>query len=115
MSLGSLTAGIPTELPEELVTKLVSGEGVRIERIVSHGHDSAEGSWYDQEESEFVLLVSGGEARLELAGRGEVVLRAGDWIDIPAHERHRVTYADPTRQTTWLVVFYRQRSDAPST
>ena len=30
---------------------------VRIERIVSHGHASPEGFWYDQDQSEFVVLL----------------------------------------------------------
>jgi cupin 2 domain-containing protein len=65
----------------EIVNVLASSAGVRIERIVSHGHASPSGFWYDQEEDEFVLLVSGA-ARLEVEGEGEVVLAAGDWIDL---------------------------------
>lgn len=36
----------------------------RIERIVSHGHASPPGFWYDQEEAEWVAVLSG-EAVLE--------------------------------------------------
>jgi cupin 2 domain-containing protein len=106
MSHGNLTAGIPAELTEELASVLAAGQGIRIERIVSQGQVSPEGFWYDQEDNEFVLVVSGG-ARLELEGRGEVSLAAGDWVDIPAHRRHRVSWTDPARQTVWLAVFYR--------
>jgi quercetin dioxygenase-like cupin family protein len=79
---------------------------MRIERIVSQGQVSPDGFWYDQDDHEFVLVVSG-SARLELEGQGERSLAAGDWLDIPAHQRHRVTWTDPAVQTLWLAVFYR--------
>jgi cupin 2 domain-containing protein len=49
MRVGNLHSEIPADLPEELFTTLVGGPGLRIERIVSRGHRSSEGSWYDQE------------------------------------------------------------------
>ena len=39
----NLFADLPTRLPKELLTTLLSAEHVRIERIVSHGHASPEG------------------------------------------------------------------------
>jgi cupin 2 domain-containing protein len=39
----NLFVGLPTRLPEELVTTLLEANDVRIERIVSHGHASPEG------------------------------------------------------------------------
>jgi len=101
---GSLGEGTPTLASGEIVNVLASSAGVRIERIVSHGHASPSGFWYDQEEDEFVLLVSGA-ARLEVEGEGEVVLAAGDWIDLPRHLRHRVTWTPPDRDTIWLAVY----------
>ena len=103
-TLGNLMAGIPAVLPEEFVTVLAEANHVRIERIVSRGHASPPGFWYDQDEDEFVLLV-GGAARVELQGRGEVSLSLGDWIDIPRHLRHRVTWTAPDQDTIWLAVF----------
>lgn len=101
---GRLTDGIPNVLPEELVTILGASRGVRIERIVSRGHVSPRGFWYDQDEDEFVLVVQGG-AKLEIAEHGELSLGAGDWVDIPAHTRHRVIWTDPDGDTVWLAVF----------
>jgi cupin 2 domain-containing protein len=101
---GSLITGIPADLPDELVTVLAEAEGVRIERIVSRGHVSPPAFWYDQDEDEFVLVMTGA-ARLELEGRGEVPLGVGDWIDIPRHLRHRVTWTVPDQYTIWLAVF----------
>lgn len=37
----------PTILPDELLTTLLEAANIRIERIVSHGHVSPEGFWYD--------------------------------------------------------------------
>lgn len=103
---GSLLRDLPTALPEELFTTLAEAGDVRIERIVSTGHASPEGFWYDQEWAEFVLLVEGA-AGLEMEG-GEVrTLAPGDWLVIPPHARHRVAWTDPGRPTVWLAVHYR--------
>jgi len=101
----NLLADLPEARADEIVETLASGRGVRIERIVSHGQTSPDGFWYDQDEAEFVVLLSGA-ARLCFAD-GEVRLLApGDCIDIPAHRRHRVEWTEPERPTVWLAVFY---------
>ena len=103
---GDLREGIPAKLPEELVDVLAGGSGVRVERIVSRGHASPPGFWYDQDEDEWVLVVAGA-ARLEIEGMGEVPLAAGQWIDLPRHLRHRVAWTAPDEETIWLAVFRR--------
>lgn len=55
----NLLANLPTDLPGELTDALVEHESVRVERIVSTGHASPEGFWYDQEEHEWVVLLTG--------------------------------------------------------
>ena len=42
--------------PEEIVELLLKQKNVRIEKIVSDGHTS---DWYDQEEDEWVCLLTG--------------------------------------------------------
>jgi cupin 2 domain-containing protein len=101
---GSLTADLAGALPEELITVLVQERGVRIERIVSRGHASPPGFWYDQDQAETVFVVAGA-ARLEIEGEPERELGPGDWIDLPAHLRHRVSWTAPDRDTIWLAVF----------
>lgn len=97
---------IPAVLTDELVEILSRSSQVRIERIISRGHASPPGFWYDQDWHEFVLLVSG-RARLTFAdGLRTVELAAGDWLDIRARDRHRVEWTDPERETVWLVVHY---------
>ena len=102
----SLYAGVPAHLPEELCDTLASSDRVRVERIVSRGHASPEGFWYDQEQAEFVLLVRG-RAGVRFEGVAEVVeLEAGEYLDIPARVRHRVEWTDPEGDTVWLAVHY---------
>jgi len=103
---GNLLKDLPASLPEELFTVLAEAGGVRVERIVSTGHASPAGFWYDQDLAEFVLLVEGA-AGLELEGEPVRTLNPGDWLVIPAHARHRVAWTAPDRPTVWLAVHYR--------
>ncbi len=104
--MGSLIEGIPSELPEELFDTVCLTDIVKIERIVSRGHASPEGLWYDQEKNEFVLIVRG-SAGLKLENEDDiVVLKAGDYFNIGAHVKHRVEWTDSTCETIWLAVHY---------
>ena len=106
MRSGNLYTAVPDRAPEEIFETLVNAGSVRIERIISEAHASPEGTWYDQDQSEFVLLLKG-SAGLRFSGKEEVlVLKPGDYIDIAAHERHRVEWTDPDQKTVWLAVFY---------
>ena len=103
---GGLLEGIPVELPEEIFDTLVSAQNVRIERIVSRGHASPEGFWYDQEENEFVFMVRG-SAGLKIENQDAiVVMKAGDYLNLPTHVKHRVEWTDPACDTIWLAVHY---------
>jgi cupin 2 domain-containing protein len=105
---GNLFQSIPDVLPEELGAVLAETDGVKIERIVSAGHASPEGFWYDQEENEWVMLLSG-SAVLSIdneSGINQVALRPGDYRLIPAHQRHRVESTSQTEKTIWLAVFF---------
>ena len=101
----SLLRDLPDSLPEEWFETLVETDAVRIERIVSRGHATPDGEWYDQSRAEWVLLLQGA-ARLVFADGREVDLAPGDWLEIAAHEKHRVAWTDPDRQTIWLAVHY---------
>jgi cupin 2 domain-containing protein len=97
---------IPADLPQELVQTLLSAPNLRVERIVSHGHASPEGFWYDQDEHEWVLLLRGA-ARLQFDdGAGPVEMKPGSFIHIPAHRRHRVEWTEPGQLTIWLAIYY---------
>jgi cupin 2 domain-containing protein len=98
---------IPTKLDNELFEEILAGNTFKMERIVSRGHASPEGFWYDQEENEWVILLQG-SAGLYFAGKEElVVLHCGDYVLIPRHLRHRVEWTDPHQETVWLAVYYK--------
>ena len=100
----NLFADLPACLPAELVTTLLVAADVRIERIVAHGHDSPEGFWYDQEQHEWVVVLKGA-ARLMFED-GAVEIKPGDFVNIPAHRKHRVEWTTPDEPTIWLAVHY---------
>lgn len=104
--MGNLFNEIPSDLPEELLETLVDRDAVRVERIVSRGHVTPAGQWYDQDRQEWVLLLRGA-ARLAFADGREVALVPGDWLEIPAHRKHRVAWTDPRQDTVWLAMHYR--------
>jgi cupin 2 domain-containing protein len=103
----SLFAGLPRAGADEDITALLTTPNVRIERIVSTGQASPPGFWYDQDDAEWVVLLTGG-AGLRFAGEGEVrELKPGDYLHIPAHARHRVEWTHPSEPTVWLAVHVR--------
>ncbi len=104
----SLHECLPAEMSEELLTTLAESKYVKIERIVSDGHASPESFWYDQERSEWVMLVSGSAVLSveKASGVEQVELKPGDYILIPAHQRHRVESTSPSEKTIWLAVFF---------
>ena len=104
--IGNLFAFLPAGIPSELVATLLESGDIRIERIVSHGQASPPGFWYDQPQHEWVLLVSGA-ATLRFDGDEQPVnLKPGDYLDIPAHAKHRVEWTTPDETTVWLAVHY---------
>ena len=102
----NLFTDLPSQLPDELITILNDAADVRIERIVSHGHVSPKDFWYDQEQHEWVVVLKG-TARLQFED-GEVEMKVGDFVNIPAHKKHRVEWTTPDEPTIWLAVFYRE-------
>lgn len=102
--MNNFLSSLPATLSNEITDTLVQAKYVRIERIVSEGHASPADFWYDQEESEFVLLIQGA-ARLRIED-SVVEMKAGDWLEIPAHRKHRVEWTMPEEKTVWLAVFY---------
>jgi cupin 2 domain-containing protein len=106
MKLSNLFSNIPQHLPQEIVEILAGSGSVRIERIVSHGQCSPPDFWYDQDQHEWVILLKGA-ASLRIAGEDEpLALAAGDYLNIPAHVKHRVESTSATEDTVWLAVFY---------
>ncbi len=105
MEIKNIFENIPDKLNDELLELLAEGKNVRIERIVSQGQTTPENSWYDQNENEFVLLLKG-EAKLLFENNSEITLKAGDYLTIPAHVKHRVSYTSVSEKCVWLTVFF---------
>lgn len=101
---GNLFAGLTSGVRDETFDILTRSPSIRIERIVSTGQASPPGFWYDQPGFEFVILLAG-SARLRFEQESRAFdLKPGDWIDIPAHSRHRVDATQANPPTAWLVV-----------
>jgi len=96
----------PLPLTEEVTTILVENKNVRIERIISTGQVS---DWYDQDETEFVVLLEG-NAIIEYENGKSVAMANGDTLLIKPHERHRVSYTSSEPPCVWLCVFYKNQS-----
>ena len=102
----NIFSDIPDSAPKEIFTSLASSPNCKVERIISDGHSSPEGFWYDQEQNEWVLLLQG-KAALLLEGKEEpLVLAPGDYVNIPARQKHRVEWTDSGQKTIWLAVHY---------
>jgi len=103
---GNLFAKIIAQAEQEEITILAEKAGTRIERIVSTGQASPPGFWYDQASTEWVVLLAG-RAALRFENELEPrLLGHGDYLEIPAHARHRVEWSDAERPTVWLAVHF---------
>jgi cupin 2 domain-containing protein len=106
IEITNLLANLPGAVADELFTQLLRGGAFRLVRIVSTGQATPSEEWYDQDEDEWVLVVTGA-ARLLIEGQTEpLCLTPGDYVHIPAHVRHRVEWTDPARPTVWLALHY---------
>jgi cupin 2 domain-containing protein len=95
---------IPPVLPAELLETLWKTSNVRVERIVSRGHASAEGFWMDQAWDEWVIVLKGSASIRFAHESAPIVLCPGDSIHIPPHKLHRVDWTDSEDDTIWLAV-----------
>lgn len=105
MISANLYRGIPAPLPEELIETLVQSAYVRIERIVSWQQATAPDTWYDQQWSEWVILLQG-EAGLRMENQETQTLNPGDYLLIPAGCRHRVEWTTSNPPAIWLAVHF---------
>lgn len=105
MKINNMFDGIPPQLKDEVFEELITHKDLRIELIISKGHTTAQGQWYDKDDNEWVLVLQGA-ARLEFTDDNIIDLIPGDNINIPAHCRHRVSWTMPDEETIWLAVHY---------
>ena len=106
LATGNLFANIPAPLAAEQFIDLLAAPGLRLERIVSTGQVTPPGEWLDQIQAEWVILLRGA-ARLLFEGETSARdLKPGDYLNIPAHCRHRVEWTSPDEPTLWLALHY---------
>ncbi|MDL2216397.1 cupin domain-containing protein [Desulfovibrio sp. OttesenSCG-928-M14] len=89
------------DAPEYIEVLLKGPDGLHLERIISHGHTTPPGQWYEQENDEWALVLKG-SARIAFADGTEKTLNAGDSLLLPKGLRHRVSYS--TSPCLWLAL-----------
>lgn len=103
--MNNLFSCIPPFLDHEQFRDIVKTDQIRIERIVSYGQSSPEQGWYEQDENEWVMVLTGfGIIEYDNGERFE--LKQGDYLNVAAHQKHRVTATSDKEPTVWLAVFY---------
>ncbi len=107
LEVNNIFRELPVTLREEFLQTLAESGFVRVERIVSDGHASPPGEWYDQKQDEWVLLVSGEATLLFEKNATLLTMLPGDHVMIPAGFRHRVERTDMTQKTVWLAVHFK--------
>ena len=105
MQKSNILSNIPTNLNQEIFQDIISNDNIKIERIISKGHKSKEDEWYNQEKDEWVMVIKG-NATLTFEDAEDVDLGEGDYINIPAHMKHRVSWTDAKVETIWLAIHY---------
>ena len=88
----------------EIEEDLIFMKDARLARIKSCGQVSAEGFWYEQPEDEWVMVLDG-EGELEWQDGRKKLLRAGDYLFLPAFEKHRVCYTSQQPPCIWLAIY----------
>lgn len=108
MIVSNIYSNIPDDLTHEVFEEILRNGPLKLERIISKGHETPKDQWYDQGKDEWVLLLKG-SAGLMIEGEDEIlVLKPGDYILLPAHLKHRVEWTDTEEETIWLAVFFKK-------
>ncbi len=103
--MSNIFNNIPSDIPNEIFEDIINTKKLRIERIVSKGQSSPETGWYDQEENEWVIVLSGFGV-IEFSNGNKISLKQGDYLNITAHEKHKVIATSTDEPTVWLAIFY---------
>ncbi|UCD88501.1 MAG: cupin domain-containing protein [Desulfobacterales bacterium] len=106
MAVKNIFSNLPDQINKESFDTIISAASFTIERIVSRGHHSPEDYWYDQNNNEWVMVLKGSAGLKFENEHKSITMMPGDYINIPAHCRHRVEWTDPTVETIWLAVHY---------
>lgn len=94
---------------EEVVASILQGARFHAEHISSFGASSPPDFWYDQDLPEWVALLQG-TASIEFE-EGALHLKAGDYLIIPEHLKHRVSAT--SSDASWLVLHFEPEQGNP--
>lgn len=95
-------------LPEgdtEIFEGVCTAGNLSIERIISNGQTTPAGKWYNSDRNEWVVLLKG-KASLEMENGMVIHLSEGDYLLIPAGQKHRVSYTSKEPPCIWLAVHF---------
>lgn len=101
---GNLFEVIPAHLADEQFDTLLETAVCCLERIISMGHATPVGEWYDQAWAEWVILLQGEATLRFMEPDWERTLKPGDYLTIPAHCRHRVEATSQNPPAVWLAL-----------
>lgn len=91
--------------PAEAIDVLLTGRGgTKIERIVSWGGRVPDEGTFDQDWTEFVVLMQGQARLVALEPEQTFDLEPGDWLEIPPKRRHYVACTSREPPAVWLAV-----------
>ena len=103
--MSNLFKNLPKDLTEEFFEVILKKPGLKVERIISNGHISPKTGWYDQKQHEWVVVLQG-SGTLSFEDGSTKTLNVGDYINIPAHQKHKVSHTSTKEKTVWLSIFY---------
>jgi cupin 2 domain-containing protein len=109
---GNLFDDIPRQIDTEIFEALVKQPGLSIQRILSQGQTT---DWLKTDTDEWVFLLKGAAKLLFEEGNREVSMGSGDYVQIPAGCRHRVSWTDPAQTSVWLAAHYEHRGQGRRT
>lgn len=89
----------------ESIDVLLTGRGdATVERIVSHGGRAPAEGVFEQDWTEFVVLLQGTARLVALAPDETFDLKPGDWLEIPPKRRHYVAWTSHEPPAVWLAM-----------
>ena len=110
MDIKNIFSGIKNQPPEEIFEPIIKTNQFKIERIISSGQSTDKGKWYDQDVDEWVILLKGSAGLLFESNNEKIIMKPGDYINIPAHQKHRVEWTVANQEAIWLAVRYRNET-----
>ena len=105
MKTKNILLDIPNKINEEIFQELAKTKNCKIQRIISRNHKTPKNKWYDQTENEFIIILQG-NAEILFKTEKSVIMKEGDYLNIPSHVKHRVEKTSDKEETMWLAIHY---------